>query len=241
MRRFTVVPVIDLMGGSVVHAKAGERDRYRPLSRSVVTSSAEPLQVVADLLALAPFPTLYIADLDAIRKTGDHMAILRALGAAFPELELWVDAGFADARSCASFRGTGLGRLVLGSESQSDTSLLEGPEALPDLVLSLDYKGDTPLGPPRIFADPGLWPDRLVVMTLARVGTGQGPDTSKLEAVLQRAGKRAVLAAGGVRDGNDLATLEALGCAGVLVASALHDGRLGAAELQLGRSREAVT
>lgn len=236
MRRFTVVPVIDLMGGSVVHAKAGERDRYRPIQGSVVTGSAEPLRVVADLLALAPFPVLYIADLDAIRKTGDHMAILRALGAAFPGLELWVDAGFADARSCASFRGTGLGRPVLGSESQSDTSLLEGPEALPDLVLSLDYKGDTPLGPPRIFADPGLWPDRLVVMTLARVGSGQGPDMDKLKPVLAKAGERAVLAAGGVRDGDDLTMLAAAGCAGVLVASAIHDGRLGPVELQLDRT-----
>ena len=118
-----------------------------------------------------------------------------------------------------------------GSESQADTSLLEGPKALQGHVLSLDYQGDVPQGPERIFAEPGLWPERLVVMTLGRVGTGLGPDTAKLGHVLERAGERAVYAAGGVRDAADLETLAAMGCAGVLVASALHDGRLGAAVL----------
>lgn len=236
MRRLTVVPVIDLMGGVVVHARAGERDRYRPLEGSVVTKSAVPLQVVTDLLALAPFPLLYIADLDAIRKTGEHLSTIAAIKEGFPDLELWVDAGFADAEACARFQATGLGRLVLGSESQGDTSLLEGPGAIADLVLSLDYQSDAPQGPARIFADPTLWPERLVVMTLGRVGTGKGPDTDKLERILSRAADRQVFAAGGVRDGSDLDALEATGCAGVLVASALHDGRLGAAELKPGHS-----
>lgn len=232
MRRLTVVPVIDLMDGRVVHARAGDRDNYRPLVGSVVTGSAEPLGVVADLLALAPFPLLYIADLDAIRKTGDHLAVIGAIKARFPALELWVDAGFADRAACARFLATGLGRLVLGSESQTDTAVLEA-HAAGDLVLSLDYRDDVPLGPARIFAEPALWPDRLVVMTLGRVGTGKGPDTGKLEAIAARAGGRRIYAAGGVRDGADLDRLEAMGCAGVLVASALHDGRLGAAELGL--------
>ena len=50
-----------------------------------------------------------------------------------------------------------------------------------------------------------------------------------LAALLERAGARAVFAAGGVRGEDDLARLRAIGVAGVLVATALHDGRLSAA------------
>ena len=39
--------------------------------------------------------------------------------------------------------------------------------------------------------------------------------------------RKRLYAAGGVRGADDLRELRALGCAGVLVASALHDGRLG--------------
>ena len=74
----------------------------------------------------------------------------------------------------------------------------------PRLVLSLDYKGPTPLGPPDIFANVDLWPERLIVMTLAAVGGTAGPDLARLAEVLAVAGQRRVYAAGGVRDASDL-------------------------------------
>jgi Uncharacterized protein related to proFAR isomerase (HisA) len=52
--------------------------------------------VVGGLLGLAAFPTLYVADLDAIEGTGDNEAVLRHLRRRFPRLGLWVDAGFRD-------------------------------------------------------------------------------------------------------------------------------------------------
>ena len=53
-----------------------------------------------------------------------------------------------------------------------------------------------------------------------------GPDISRLQDVMGRAGDRRVYAAGGVRGAADLMALSALRVAGALVASALHDGRL---------------
>ena len=50
-----VVPVIDLMGGQVVHARRGDRSNYRPLE-SALARSSDPLEVVRALLAAAPFP-----------------------------------------------------------------------------------------------------------------------------------------------------------------------------------------
>lgn len=234
MPGFEIIPVIDLMGGRVVHARGGDRDAYRPLASPLVAgASSAPEDVVRGLLGLHRFGGLYIADLDAIRKHGGgHLETIRALARRFPELDLWVDAGFAAGRACRAFLRGGLGRLVLGSESQADADLLTEIAADPRVVLSLDLRGAERLGPAALFERPELWPERVIVMTLAAVGSGAGPDLGRLAEVLALSGPaRRVYAAGGVRDARDLRELERLGCAGVLVASALHDGRLGAAEL----------
>lgn len=230
MPGFEVIPVVDLMGGAVVHARAGERASYRPIE-TPLAASAEPADVVRGLLALHPFRSLYIADLDAIQGRGGHVAAVRELKAMFPGVAFWVDAAFAGECSCRRFLGCGMGRLVLGSESQSGTGLLEALAGEDGVVLSLDFRGDARLGPTELFERPELWPRRLIVMTLAAVGGGGGPDWARLGEVLAAAGEREVYAAGGVRGAADLERLAGMGCAGVLVASALHDGRLGAGDL----------
>ncbi|MGD9510037.1 MAG: HisA/HisF-related TIM barrel protein [Geminicoccaceae bacterium] len=231
MAVFELIPVVDLMGGVVVHARAGDRDRYRPLAQSLVTASAEPVAVVEGLLGLHPFPALYIADLDAIRKQGDNTSTILALRHRFPELRLWVDAGFSGECSCRRFLAADLGNLVLGSESQSDLRLLERFGEDPRLVLSLDFQGERALGAAELFDDPGRWPTRVIAMTLARVGAGGGPDLERLRALRGMSPGTRLYAAGGVRGADDLRALVELGCAGALVASALHDGRLGRVEL----------
>jgi phosphoribosylformimino-5-aminoimidazole carboxamide ribotide isomerase len=68
-------------------------------------------------------------------------------------------------------------------------------------------------------------------MTLARVGSGAGPDFDRLAEIRAAAPDRALYAAGGVRGADDLAALNRLGVGGALVASALHDGSLTGADL----------
>lgn len=226
-----VIPVIDFLGGQVVHARKGDRDAYRPIVTPLARTS-DAVDVVAGLLGLHPFATLYVADLDAILRRGDNFAALRRLRAAFPALRLWIDNGAADATACAAILDAGLGAPVLGSESQRDGALIAAHQNSDRVVLSLDFRNEQFLGPDGLLEAPETWPGRVVVMTLARVGGEAGPDFDRLRAVRRIAGGRAVYAAGGVRDARDLAELETLGCAGVLVASALHDGRLSAADLE---------
>ena len=68
-------------------------------------------------------------------------------------------------------------------------------------------------------------------MTLAKIGGGAGPDLARLAQIKARAGSREVYAAGGLRGAEDLAALAGLGIAGALIATALHEGRIGAREL----------
>ncbi len=225
-----VIPVIDLMGGQAVHARAGDRDRYRPLQTPLCPSS-DPARVLAALLALHPFRTLYIADLDAIRGQGDHVDTVARLHRLHPELHLWVDAGLGDARSLADFLARGSAHPVIGSETLQDTALLADSAIADDApysVLSLDFQGERFMGPAELPQRPELWPQRVVVMTLAQVGSNLGPDFARLGEFQRRAPSRSLYAAGGARDADDLRELAARGVAGVLVASALHAGRIGA-------------
>jgi phosphoribosylformimino-5-aminoimidazole carboxamide ribotide isomerase len=229
---FSIVPVMDLKGGSVVHARAGERASYRPIE-TPLSPSAAPADVLTGLRSLKTFRRLYIADLDAIEGKGDHGDAIAALLERFPDLEIWLDAGFASAEAAAASAGPRL-RPVLGSESiAADAATAKSFARLAEksCPLSLDYRGDRFLGPTALERTPALWPPDVIVMTLARVGTGQGPDRERLARVQALAGPRRVWAAGGVRGVEDLERLAAMGVAGALVATALHDGRLPRAAL----------
>jgi phosphoribosylformimino-5-aminoimidazole carboxamide ribotide isomerase len=64
-----VIPVVDLMGGQVVHAVAGRRTEYRPVV-SQLTASPDPVEIATALLNATTADELYIADLDAILNDG---------------------------------------------------------------------------------------------------------------------------------------------------------------------------
>ncbi|MFH6783962.1 MULTISPECIES: HisA/HisF-related TIM barrel protein [Methylobacterium] len=222
--RTEVVPVLDLRGGVVVRARAGDRERYAPIV-TPLSGTPAPADVARGLLSAWPARRLYVADLDAIvDRAPPDLAALRAIVAACPGVELWVDAGFASEAGVDAFLAAGLGRPVLGSESQTDAALVRRTGAR--AVLSLDSRDGTPMGPAELHEDASSWPPEVIVMTLSRVGSGAGPDLGGLARLKAHAPHIAFYAAGGLRGPEDLPALEQAGAAGVLVASAIHDGRL---------------
>ncbi len=220
-----IIPVIDLMHGIVVHARRGDRQAYQPL-RSRLVEGCEPLAVVDALIAATGARHFYVADLDAIRGEGDHRTAIAKLVARHPDIGWWVDGGFADAGSALEWaRETGAVP-VLGSESlQHSDAFARLKEAGVDALLSLDYRNGETLGPAWT-REPSFWPGRVIVMELARVGAQAGPAVTLIESLRALRDDVTFIAAGGVRDRTDLAALDAAGVGAVLVASALHDGRL---------------
>jgi phosphoribosylformimino-5-aminoimidazole carboxamide ribotide isomerase len=220
-----LIPVLDLQGGVVVRARLGRRQDYRPLKTPLSPTSA-PLDVMRGLLTLHPFAAAYVADLDAIAAHGDHNAVLATLRA-HCAVSLWVDNGTADRGAARRFLATGLGRLVIGSESQRDLCLVQEFADDARVALSLDFRDDRFLGPEALLADPTLWPAYVIVMSLTRIGGAAGPDFDRLQIIRAAVGpERRVYAAGGVRDAHDLTMLARAGINGALVASCLHDGRV---------------
>ncbi|MBI4696592.1 MAG: hypothetical protein HY749_21495 [Gammaproteobacteria bacterium] len=228
-----VIPVLDLLKSQVVHAVRGDRANYRPL-RSDLTTATTAREVCAALLTLHPFRKIYIADLDAIRGQGSCHHEICLLTAQYPDLEIWLDAGFATRTDLEPYAACPRITFVLGTESQHSFASYEALRATlapTRCVLSLDRRGAALLGPPEIFERPASWPATVVAMNLAYVGAGDGPDWQTLEETRLRAGARRIAAAGGLRDIVDARALAAAGIDFALVATALHDGRLGAGDL----------
>jgi phosphoribosylformimino-5-aminoimidazole carboxamide ribotide isomerase len=224
MADFAVIPALDLKDGVVVQAKAGDRADYRPIA-SPFGAADDPVAIARGLLAVTGSPSLYIADLDAIAGTGNHFELVRGISDALPGVAVWIDAGFSDAADCAFWLPLGA-TLVIGSESLpavDNWREIHGAFG-ENIVLSLDFDTDGRRGPEPLFSDPALWSNRLIAMDLTRVGADTGPDVGRLKSIVDAADGRAVFAAGGVRNLDDLAALASLDAQGVLIATALHSG-----------------
>lgn len=238
-----LLPVIDIMHGVVVRGVAGNRGAYQPL-QSLWTTSTDPYEVAVRLRETFGFQRFYIADLDGILQRTPHTQLYRQLAEA--GFELLVDAGIREAAEAEPLLAQGVTSVIAGLET------LSGPHALSALldrcdsdrvVFSLDLQAGIPLIPPS--AD---WPDRrpqgiaksalalgvrsLIVLDLADVGTGTGGSTAELCRTLrQDVPDVALIAGGGVRGLDDVSRWEQVGISELLVASALHDGRISPADL----------
>lgn len=226
--------MLDLQTGQAVRAVRGERAAYRPLV-SRLAAGSEPLALARALLAhprcAGAAPTLYVADLDGILRGAAQVAVLRGLLTQLPGLTLWLDAGLADAAAARALLAA-LGpaaasvRPVFGTESLRDAAALAGITGVPGAVLSLDTRLGSAMDPADAWSQPEHWPETLIVMTLDRVGAASGPDLALLQSLRAMRPGGHWVGAGGIRDGADLAAVQAAGATAWLVASALHDGRL---------------
>ncbi len=246
-----VLPVIDLKGGQVVRGVAGQRDRYRPIESPLVASSA-PGPVAATLSQLTHHRQLYVADLDAIGGSSPAWAAYEQIMAANARLVL--DAGIDGPEAAREL-------LQFSAGNWQSTSLVvaletcAGPDVLPAIldligperaVFSLDLKHGRPLTATASWRDQRaeeiarrvieIGFTRLLVLDLAAVGVADGPNVIELcRTIAERHPDVELLAGGGVRTIEDLKQFHRAGCSGVLVASALHDGRLTAADLEAVR------
>ena len=223
-----LIPVLDVLHGVVVRGAGGRRSEYRPVV-SRLTASTDPVDVARALVTAFRTAELYLADLDALAGAAPAVGVywaIRDLG-----VRLWVDAGVRDADGACQVAAAGCD-VVAGLET------VPGPAALREIVaavgadrvvFSLDLRNGAPLGewPNPVPAAVACGVTRLIVLDLARVGGGSGTGTDELCRALAAAYPQVeVIAGGGVAGPADLDRLAACGVRGVLVASALHDGRI---------------
>ena len=226
-----IIPVIDLKNGHVVHAKHGNRDTYQPIN-STLSDSSDVFSIVKGILKLYPFRTIYIADIDAITNTGHHFDEIELLSSLYPQTTWWIDNGVHNVNARILYAPQPNIRAVFGSEN---IHTLQDYRAMSYAyksrhVLSLDKLDSVELGATELHKTGLYWPDDVICMTLNNVGSFAGPDVARLQALhqlnLARKKPANLIAAGGVRNMEDLVQLKQLGISGALVASALHNGKI---------------
>jgi phosphoribosylformimino-5-aminoimidazole carboxamide ribotide isomerase len=236
-----ILPVLDLMRGCVVRAVAGRRHAYRPVVSGLAPSS-EPLAVARAFRQHFGLNELYLADLDAITGAEPNVAVLADLRG--HRFRLWVDAAVRDRSRAVQVAHAGVEGVVVGLETVAGPSALACicQELGERVVFSLDLRAGQPLGDLREWQDRDAESiaqqavecgvRRILVLDLARVGTGTGSGTADLCRRLAAQEGIEVWAGGGVRGVADLQALRDGGVRAALVASALHDGALTRTDLE---------
>jgi len=227
-----IIPVIDLKGSLVVHAKRGERKSYQPIT-SEISASAEPEIVLSSFLELYPFKIIYIADLDAIQETGSQNEIVLELASRYKQCEFWVDAGIKAIQDKSTNYSANNIKLILGSENKLSEELLTSLlKENPDILLSLDFNEHGLIENTYLLKNSMRWPEQVIAMTLSRVGSNNGFDKQCLNNILKLAKHNKIYAAGGVRNIHDLLQLKSMNIHGALIATALHTGAISKEDLE---------
>ncbi len=237
-----IIPVIDILNGLVVHAKKGERDRYKPL-KSVLCRSNNPLKVSIVFKEKFGFKKLYIADLDAITGGTPNFEVLRHI-ASRSYFQVMLDAGTDNAEKAEEVLALGVSYVVVGTETLKqvkDLNSILSSIGAERTILSLDlmdnkiisrfkgWMGKTPL---EIIKDlERLGVKKVILLELSRVGSEEGPAYQYVEAFVKKS-KLNVLVGGGVKNIDDLLKLREIGVKGVLLATALHKGYIKPIDLE---------
>ncbi|MCQ1535118.1 phosphoribosylformimino-5-aminoimidazole carboxamide ribotide isomerase [Methanosarcina sp. KYL-1] len=236
---FRVVFVMDIFNRNVVLAKGGVREHYRPVSdSSSVCSGSDPLEIVG---ALQP-REVYIADLNVLQGKGSPDINAEVVRAVSLKADTMLDFGVSSpegAKRALSIAGTA----VVGTETGTFASIREAAFENPGRIsVSIDMKhGKVLKQDPELPEDPfeivkmlnGLPLKDLIFLDLDRVGTASGFDSEFLKELAEQSG-HSVLLGGGVKDMDDLFTLDKLGVRGALVATAVHSGAVSPEVLRSG-------
>ena len=246
-----IIPVLDLAGGVAVHAQAGDRSRYAPLTSDLVPDrTGDAVALLRAFHAVLGVHECYVADLDAIQGGALQRTLIRQLAEFHTGFAgaLLVDAGTNRAGGALEVLSCGASEVVVGLETLqafADLAAIVEVVGPSRLVFSLDLRLGNPVLHPAMQDAGGPGPDALslamqavaagiatlLLLDLGRIGTGCGVDIGLLETLRRRFPGIRLLAGGGVLTRRDLERMRDAGCDGALVASAIHTGRVSASDL----------
>lgn len=251
-----VIAVLDLKGGQVVHAVAGNREKYQPV-QSILCDSAEINDVVEGMVRKLGISTFYIADLDAISGQEGNLEKISHLIQTYKNKEylsgktqFFFDAGVTDIQGVEKLLTAQIDKVIIGTETLLSLTALQDILArfgADKIILSLDLrhgkvltktqelKMGTPLeGLTKLLA---LGLKNVMLIELDRVGTGKGLNKELILGALQLMneygeGKCSLFLGGGVGSLDEILTLRAWGIHGVMLATMLHRGTLNHKKIQ---------
>lgn len=237
---FTVFPAIDLRGGKCVRLVQGDFGRSKEYDADPVARAREWERRGA--------PAIHVVDLDGAKEGRPLQTDLIRRMAAAVGVPLQVGGGVRTVEDLARVREAGAARVVVGTAAVEDRGLrLRAVEEMgPGLIVAVDaregvvathgWQRSSGVGVLELaaeLADDGV--ASVLYTDVARDGVGTGAaleDTAALAALLP------TIASGGVRDARDVTALSRLdGVSGVVVGTALYEGRVTLEELLIAAQR----
>ena len=226
-----LIGVVDLRAGKAVHAVAGQRQRYAPVQLRDGTDCSDPVELISHYQSLG-IRRFYFADLDSIIDDRPQKELMQSLLGEVEYGEKLVDIGWRD-----SNRSDFAESLVrAGASLVAATETASSPESLhvlcqqvgaSSVVLGLDYHDGQFIGGKHsaddwiqvaIQCDVNLF----LPLDIATVGTSDVTSTMGLcRQLIDVVPTATIYSGGGIKNNLDVMKLQAAGCRGCLVATAL--------------------
>jgi phosphoribosylformimino-5-aminoimidazole carboxamide ribotide isomerase len=222
---------MDIFNRSVVLAKGGVREKYLPVSdSSIICNDSDPLNIVEFLQPRE----VYIADLNLLQGKGSREINEELIREVNLRANTMLDSGISsmeEVDKALSIAGTA----VIGTETGKLSVIKNAAFGNPERIsVSIDMKHGKvlkkdPKIPEGLFDFVKILNDfplkDLIFLNLDRIGTASGFDSEFLRTLVEYS-RHSVLLAGGIRDMEDLLTLERLGIKGALIATSVHSGMI---------------
>jgi phosphoribosylformimino-5-aminoimidazole carboxamide ribotide isomerase len=224
-----VYAAIDLRAGQAVQLVGGRTDAQR-------VAFPDPVQVAQQWID-AGFRALHVVDLDAALGEGDNRAVIAEI-LDIATVPVQVGGGVRDDEAISDLVALGAIRIIAGTRAVEDApwrkaaaqkfeaSLVVAADVRGDAIVTRGWKNQTTLMAERFIRDLEADPLAGILITdVGREGQMVGIDVAKFEKLV-KISRHPIIAAGGIRDINDLHALEQLGVAGAVLGMSLYTGAI---------------
>lgn len=241
MKKFKVIPVLDLLDGLIVHAVKGVRKNYKPLD-SYLFEKPDPNLIIDILYNKYKFNEFYVADLNAImNRNPNYELILKLIEK--PYISFLLDPGINNFEEVIQFSSLGIKNLILGLETlENKETILKSIQLdfFKKLYVSVDmysekiitgikeYQKTSTLKIIKNLSNLGV--SKIILLDLERVGSKEG-GIPVLYKEIRSIFQGEILIGGGIKDLNDIFDYYHFGFSGVLIGTALYDGTINLKEI----------
>ena len=229
-----VIPAIDMLGGRVVRLRQGDYDDVTAYGTSLNDQIRAWVEAGAGIV--------HVVDLDGARSGVPTTDIWEE--AAQATVPVQIGGGIRTADQVVAAVSAGISRVMMGTAAVWDPTVLAdvvdrvGPGAV---VAAVDVADGRARG--QGWLDEGkdldsvvgtalsVGVERLLVTSVSRDGTLDGPDLALLAAVRHMAPDAQIVAAGGIASIDDVGALERIGIDEAVVGRALYEGGIDLSEI----------
>jgi len=236
MKSFKIIPVIDILNSTAVHAKKGERTKYKPI-QSTLFQSSNPVEIIRKIKKKSNLHEFYIADLDSIISKTPNFQILKEI-LDISKIKIILDPGIVDLKEIYHFKEFKTKSLILGLETIKSFKVISQSLQIlsqDNIIISIDmYKGQilskakdiknqNPIDIIKKIESLGI--KSIILLDLYRVGQKIGGIPPLYLDILKNFDGD-ILVGGGIKNFKDVLDYKDQNFSGILIATALYDGTI---------------